>query len=245
MHEIPRTVVFRLPTVLGMDLSITNEVLLLWLAAGVTFVLLALACRRRGPVARGWFQNLFEALIQFIEKEVIRDTVGKQGREWAPFLLALFFFLLIANLLGMVPLPDVFQAATANLSVTAGLALMVFAITMVVAIRANGFIGFLRSFVPGGVPRAVAVLIVPIEVVSWLAKPASLAVRLFANMVAGHALLLVFVSLEVVAAWFLLPLPLAGAVVMSLFEIFVCFIQAFVFTLLTAIYISEAASTVH
>jgi F-type H+-transporting ATPase subunit a len=245
MHEIERKVLLELPTVFGIDLSITNEVLLLWLAGAVTFVLLATACRRRGAVARGWYQNLFESLVEFIEKEVVRGTIGREGRAWAPFLLCLFFFILFANLLGMVPLPNVFKSATSSLSVTAGLALMVFVLTIGVNIRYHGVLGFLGKFVPRGVPRVVAVLVVPIEVVSWLAKPASLAVRLFANMLAGHALLLVFIALEVTAAWFLLPLPMAGAVIMGCFEIFVCFIQAFVFTMLTAIYISEAVASAH
>ena len=240
MHEIERQVLIPLPEFMGIDLSITNEVLLLWLAAAVTLVLLAAGCRRRGLIARGWFQNLFEVLVEFIEKEVVRGAVGSRSGAWTPFLMTLFFFILFSNLLGMVPLPSHFKAVTSDLSVTAGLAAMVFAVTLFVNIRSHGLLGFMKKFVPKGIHPAVAVLVVPIEIVSWLAKPLSLAIRLFANMMAGHILILVFVGMEVVAAWFILPLPLAGAVVMSFFELFICFIQALVFTMLTGIYIREA-----
>jgi F-type H+-transporting ATPase subunit a len=239
MHEIPRMVLIPLPRILGVDLSITNEVLYLWLAAVATFALVTLACRR-GRVARGAFQNAFEAVIEFIENEVVRGTLGKDARGWSVFLLSLFFFILFANLLGMLPLPQHLKAATSSLSVTAGLALLVFAITVVVNLRRNGVVGFLRKFVPSGVPRWVAILVIPIEVVSWLAKPVSLALRLCANMAAGHALILVFIGLEMTVLWFLVPLPLAGAVIMEAFELFVCFIQAFIFTLLAGMYVREA-----
>lgn len=240
MHEIERQVLFRLPKIIGIDLSITNEVLLLWLAAVITFVLVAAGCRRSGPVARGWLQNLFEALVGFVEKEVVKGAIGKQAGAWTPFLLTLFFFILFSNLLGLVPLPKHVKAITSDFSVTAGLATMVFALTIVVNIRTHGLLGFFRKFIPEGVHPAVALLVVPIEIFSWLAKPLSLAIRLFANMMVGHVLILVFVGLEIAAAWFILPLPLAGAVIMSFFELFICFIQALVFTMLTGIYIREA-----
>ena len=243
MHEIKRQVLIELPALFGIDVSITNEVVLLWAAALVTFVLLALACRRRNVVPHGWFQNLFETLVEFIEKGVVRESFGAAGRRWVPFLLSLFFFVLFANLLGMLPAPDHVKAATASLSVTGALAVMVFAVTIVVAVRCHGLPGFFKRFMPAGVPWILAPVVVPIEIVSWLAKPASLAIRLFANMVAGHALILIFVGLLGTASWLLRPLPLAGAVVMSCFELFVCFIQAFIFTMLTGIYIKEAMET--
>lgn len=240
MHEIERQVLLRLPSLWGVDLSVTNEVLLLWLSAAVTFILVAAACRRREPVARGWFQNLFEALVELVDKEIVRNTIGGQGGAWTPFLLTLFFFILFCNLLGMVPLPSHVKAITSDFSVTAGLAAMVFVITLFAGVRKHGLTGFASKFVPRGIHPAVAILVIPIEVISWLAKPLSLAIRLFANMMVGHMLILVFVGLEVATVWFVLPLPLAGAVIMSAFEVFICFIQALIFTMLTGIYIREA-----
>jgi len=230
---------------MGVDLSITNEVLLVWAAAAITFLLLSLGCRRSGLVPKGVFRNVFEALVQFIETQVMRDSIGAGSRAWAPFLLTLFFFILIANLGGMLPAPHHVKAATANINVTAALALVVFGTTIAISVKKHGFGGFLRSFVPGGVPKWLAPLIVPIEIVSWLARPLSLAIRLFANVVAGHSLILIFVGLASASVFYIKPLPLAGAVVMSCFELFVCFVQAFVFTLLSGIYIREALESDH
>lgn len=240
MHEVPRVVLIPLPRLLGIDLSITNEVLLLWTAAVVTFVLVTVACRRTSLVPEGFFHNLFDALIGVIDKTVVQEGIGKGGQAWSPFLLTLFFFILFSNLLGMVPLPDHFKAVTSSLSVTAGLSALVFVTTVVVSIRRHGFLGFLRRFFPSGLPGWVAFLLVPIEIVSWLAKPVSLAIRLFANMMVGHALILIFVGLAAAGAWYLKALPFFGAVIMSGFEIFISFIQAFIFTMLAGFYIREA-----
>ena len=245
MHDIERHVIISLPMILGVDLSITNEVILVWLAAIITFSLVLLSCRRRGLVAVGVFENMFEGLIEYIENRIAKEGIGDEGRRWAPFLLTLFFFILFGNLLGMVPMPSHFKSATANINVTTGLALIVFFATLAINIRHNGMFGFFKKFLPEGLPRWIAVMVVPIEIVSWLVRPLSLAIRLFANMATGHALILVFIGLLVQTVWFLRFIPLAGAVVMSCFELFVCFIQAFIFTMLAGIYIREAVEAGH
>jgi F-type H+-transporting ATPase subunit a len=243
MHEIPRLVLIPLPTVLGIDLSITNEVLLLWIAAFITGALLIRVFHRQAPVASGPFQNFFESLLEFINESVVKDSIGPEGKRWAPLLLTFFFFILFINLLGMLPLPSLVKAMTSDISVTGALALIVFALTIGISIRAHGVLGFLKKFIPTGIPAWIMVLVVPIEIISWLARPVSLAIRLFANMLAGHALILVFVGLAAGGAWYIKPVPLAGAVAMSLFELFVCFVQAFVFTLLAGMYIKDALDT--
>lgn len=245
MHGSERHVIYQLPSVLGVDLSITNEVVLLWVSALATMLLLVPACRRRNAVASGPYQNFFEGLIEFIDKEVVKGGIGKEGFRWAPFLLALFFFILFGNLVGLVPIPVYVKPATSNFNVTAALAAMVFLLTVGIGVRRHGVGGFAGKFFPEGVPLWAAVVVVPIEIVSWLAKPLSLAIRLFANMATGHLLIFIFVGLTSAAAVYLKPLPLAGAVIMSLFELFVCFIQAFIFTMLAGIYISEALQTAH
>ncbi len=245
MHEIERQVLVALPPVWGVDLSITNEVLLVWAAALLTLVLLGCAFRRRGCLPRGAYQNAFEALAVFVEREIAQEGIGAEGRRWTPFLLTLFFFILCANLLGIVPLPSHVKAATANFGVPAALAAIVFGTTLGLNLRRHGLRGFLRKFLPSGLPLPVALLIMPIELVSWLAKPVSLAIRLFANMMAGHTLILIFIALAMEAAWFLAPLPLAGAVLMSVFELFVCLIQAFIFTMLAGMYIKDALDAAH
>jgi F-type H+-transporting ATPase subunit a len=243
MQEVQRHVLITLPKILGIDLSITNEVILVWAAAITTFLLLATACRRRTLVARGAFRNFFEALVELIDKEAIRANLGSRNTVLAPFLLTLFFFILFLNLMGMLPFPNHVKSMTSNLNVTISLALIVFVTTFAVDIKHNGLRGFACKFMPSDVPRPIAVFIIPIEIISWLVRPLSLAIRLFANMLAGHALILTFIGLIAAAATsslFLVPLPLAAAVAMSSFELFVCFIQAFVFTLLAGMYLKEA-----
>lgn len=245
MHEIERRVLMPIAGPFGIDLSITNEVAFVWAAAVITFCLLALSCRRRGLVAHGVFQNVFEGLIEFVDTQVIRDNVGEKGRVWTPFLLTLFFFILFSNLLGLVPVPSHVKAATANINVTGALAIVVFAVTIGISLRAHGFGGFLRRFVPEGVPGWVLPMLVPIEIVSWLARPMSLAIRLFANMMAGHAILLTLVGMTAAAGAFLKPVPLVSAVAISVFELFVCFIQAIIFSMLAGMYIGEALRESH
>jgi len=240
MYEIQRRVLLHLPPLFGVDLSITNEIVLLWGAALATFALLFFACRRREIVARGMYRNLFEALIEIVEREIVQEGMGKSGARWAPFVLSLFFFVLLCNLLGLVPLPSVFKPVTSSLSVTAALAALVFILTVVLNVRAHGLGGFLRRFLPAGLPVWIGILVAPIEVISWLARPFSLAIRLFANMLVGHHLIFIFIGLEMLSAWYFKSLPFVGAVLMSAFELFVCFIQAFIFAMLAGIYIRDA-----
>jgi F-type H+-transporting ATPase subunit a len=129
---------------------------------------------------------------------------------------------------------------TSSINVTAAFAIIVFVTTIVVNIRTHGLFGFLKKFSPSGLPLVVKVLAVPIEVISWLARPLSLAIRLCANMMAGHALILIFLGMAGSAMWLLKPLPYAGAIIMSAFELFVSFVQAFIFTLLAGMYIKDA-----
>ncbi len=240
MGELETSVVIPIPRIFGIDLSVTNEVVLVWMAGLITLMVLLPVCRRRAPIAQGLYQNLMEGLIEFVEREAVVEGLGSAGPVWAPFLLTMFFFILCANLLGLVPVPGVFQAVTSNINVTAALALIVFLLTLWLKIRQRGVLGFLRGFLPQGVPWWMAALVVPIEVVSWLARPLSLAVRLFANMMAGHALIFVFIGMAMGSAWLLKPIPLIGAIVMDVFEVFVSFIQAFIFTMLAGIYIKDA-----
>lgn len=240
MHEIERTVLIQLPTLFGIDLSVTNEVVLLWVAALVTFAVLSLGCRRKSLVASGTFRNIAEALIEFIDQNAGQEILGKQAARWSTFLLSIFFFIFFGNLMSLIPAPSHVKAMTSSISVTAALALIVFSVTLIINIHHHGILGFLKKFSPEGLPLAVRIFAAPIEVLSWLARPFSLAIRLFANMLAGHALILIFLGLAGSVSWFLKPLPYAGAVIMSVFELMVSFLQAFIFTLLAGIYIKDA-----
>jgi len=239
MHEIPRTVLFPL-RVFGLDLSVTNEVVLLWLAGAATVAVALPGCRRRGPL-----QAVFEALLEFTTRQLAPAGGGAGARFLAPFLVTLFFFVLFSNLLSVVPVPAFFKAATANVNVTAALAVLVFVLSQILDFRHNGVRGYFRKFCPGDTPVWASVFLFPIELISRLARPFSLAFRLFANMFAGHAVLLLFLTLLAGARLLLAPFPLVAAAAMMFFEIAVCFLQAFVFTILAALYLREALEPGH
>jgi F-type H+-transporting ATPase subunit a len=160
-----------------------------------------------------------------------------------------FFFILFCNLLGLVPVPGseehpIFKPITSNINVTGTLAVMVIVLTQAVDIKLHGFVGYLKRFVPKGLPGGIVWLVFILEFVSKLiARPLSLTLRLFANMLAGHKIIGAFIILGMLIPWKLCPLmilPLIGTVAMSAFELFVCFLQAFIFTTLTGLYIGEA-----
>ncbi|MFA4844202.1 MAG: F0F1 ATP synthase subunit A [Candidatus Margulisiibacteriota bacterium] len=220
----------------GIDLSITNGVIAMWLAVLLVTVFFWLVSRQLRPVP-GKMQNLAEVLVLFIRDE-IGGQLGDTRDRWLPFLAAIFTFILACNLLGLVP---GVASATANINTTAALALIVFFVVQVVGVREHGFFPYLKSFIPEGVPLPIAVFMVPIELISTLAKPFSLAMRLFANMFAGHAVMFLILSMIVLFhSWLVVPLPVVGDTVFLAFELFIAFIQAFVFTYLSALYIATA-----
>lgn len=245
MQEFTRTTIIQIPEIMGLDISITNEVLLVWAAAAITFLIFFIGSRRKNYIPKGFLANFLEILIDFLDKQVIKENIGEAGKKWGAFVIITFFFILFSNLLGMLPFPNHIKAPSSDINFTFAMAAVIFVTTIYINIRNNGLSGFILKFIPTGIPKWITVLIFPIEVISWLAKPFSLAIRLFANMMAGHTLLLLLVGLVMAIPVFLKPLPLAGAVIMNCFELFVCFIQAFIFAMLTSIYIKDALDTRH
>ena len=240
----------------GINLSITNFVVMLWLAAGLTFLFLVGAARSLRPTGEGRFPNMVEAILEFVRENVSDACMGSHGAKWFPFVATVFFFILFGNLLGLVPAPGYFHAATSNLNVTAVMALVVFLVVQTVAIKTHGLKFYLALLFPKSAPAALRYTIMPpIELIGMLARPFSLAIRLFANMTAGHQIILVLLTGELVGVTYLLhqgffmkllvPAPLIGVIVMDAFEIFVAFIQAFIFALLTALYLGEALEESH
>jgi F-type H+-transporting ATPase subunit a len=231
---------------LTVDLSPTKHLVFMLLAA----ILVALifvgsargvaAAQARGRPAKG-FAGAMEATALYIRQEVILPNVGHHGEGYVPYLLTLFFFILAMNLLGLLPWG---ATATGNIAVTGALALVAFLVIEISGMRSLGFKGYMQTifYLPPGLPAAMKpimlVIMTPVELIGKLAKPFALAVRLFANMTAGHVLVLALIGLT-----FLFQSYLVGAVssVMSTFimllELFVAFLQAFVFTLLTAVFI--------
>jgi F-type H+-transporting ATPase subunit a len=234
----------------GIDISITNAVVSIWIAGVLVFLTLTLAGRIGRLIPRG-LQNLMESLVNFAKQTLIQEILGEEGMSWFPFIATLFFFILFCNLLGLVP--KMFTA-TSNINVTASLAAIVFICTQGAGIVRHGLLGYCKTFVPKGMPRGIMgkVLIgfmIIVEIISQLARPFSLAVRLFANMTAGHMVILVFISMifmfQGIVAYFVTPVSVVMAVVMMAFEIFVSLLQAFIFAILASIYISLAVHPEH
>jgi F-type H+-transporting ATPase subunit a len=247
-HLQPHVVI---PLKIGnIDISITNAVISIWVACILVFLTLTLAGRIGRLIPRG-LQNLMESLVSFVKQSLIHEILGEEGMSWFPFIATLFFFILFCNLLGLVP--KMFTA-TSNINVTATLAAMVFILTQGAGIAKHGLVGYCKTFVPKGMPGGIMgkILIgfmIIVEIISQLARPFSLAVRLFANMTAGHMVILVFISMifmfQGVVAYFVTPVSVVMAVVMMAFEIFVSLLQAFIFAILASIYISLAVHPEH
>jgi F-type H+-transporting ATPase subunit a len=248
-HLQPHVVI---PLKIGnIDISITNAVISMWVACVLVFLTLTLAGRIGRLIPRG-LQNLMESLVNFVKQSLIHEILGEEGMSWFPFIATLFFFILFCNLLGLIP--KMFTA-TSNINVTASLAAVVFICTQGAGIAKHGLMGYGKTFIPKGMPRGIMgkILIgfmIIVEMISQLARPFSLAVRLFANMTAGHMVILVFISMifmfqGVIAKIFVTPMSVVMAVVMMAFEIFVSLLQAFIFAILASIYISLAVHPEH
>ena len=227
----------------GFDTSFTNSALFMVIAVGLISAFLILSMRGRSLVPTR-MQSIAEVLYEFVANTV-RENVGQEGMKFFPLVFSLFIFVLVCNLLGMVP--GTFTV-TSHIIVTAALALLVIGIVIVYGIATQGA-GFLKLFVPD-VPPVLLPLMVPIEIISFLSRPLSLSVRLFANMLAGHIALKIFAgfvgSLIAAGVWsFLAPLPLLLAVALTALEVLVAVLQAYVFAVLTCVYLNDAVHGAH
>lgn len=217
----------------SVDLSFTNSSMWMVVAIAVVSLFLVGGIRGRALVPGRW-QSAAELAYEFIAG-MIRENVGPEGRRYFPFILTLFMFILFGNLFGLLPYSFTF---TSHIAVTGALALLVFVGVTLVGIVTHGF-HFFSYFVPTGVPAIMLPLMIPIEVISYLSRPVSLSIRLFANMMAGHTMMKVFAAFTVTLGFFGFA-PLAVNVALTAFELLVAFLQAYVFTVLTCIYLNDA-----
>ena len=226
---------------LGNAVGFTQSSAHMLLAVGLVTALMMYGVASRAIVP-GRLQALAESSYEFIQ-ELVVGQVGDEGKKYFPFVFSLFMFILFGNLLGMLPYGFTF---TSHIAVTFALAALVFVVVTVIALLIHGthFFGY---FFPEGAPKLLAPLIIPIEIISYLSRPVSLSVRLFANMVAGHVMLKVFATFVVMigsAAGVLgilgATLPLAVNIALIGFELLVAFLQAYVFAILTSIYLHDA-----
>jgi F-type H+-transporting ATPase subunit a len=221
---------------LGMtiNLSITKHVVFLWVAAVLVIAGAFLAARSNGrrSVPHGW-GNVIEIVLVFVRDEIVLPNMGREGMKYLPYLLTTFFFILVMNLLGLVPYG---ASATGNVSVTGGLALIAFLMIQWAAIRSQG-LGHYLAHLTGGVHWLLWPIMIPIEILGLFTKPFALCIRLFANMIGGHTVLVSLIGLIFLFRSLLIAIAPAGFVVAIMFlELFVAFLQAYIFTMLTAVF---------
>ena len=223
----------------GLDISFTNSALCMVIATLLVTLLMVYGMRRQALVP-GRLQAMAEMAYEFVAN-MLRDNVGKEGMPFFPFIFTLFMFILFANLLGMVPFSF---TTTSHIAVTFALAIVVFVGVTIIGFVLHGF-HYLKLFVPSGVPIFLLPLLIVIELISYLVRPISLSVRLFANMLAGHTMMKVFagfvIALGVLLGW----APLAFVVALTGLEIMIACLQAYVFAVLTCIYLNDAVHMHH
>jgi F-type H+-transporting ATPase subunit a len=217
----------------GLDLSFSNSSLFMAVTVVVITAFLTLSMSGAKLVPTRW-QSAAELSYEFIAN-MIRDNVGGAGKTYFPFVFSLFMFVLFGNLIGMVPYSFTF---TSHIAVTFALAAFIFIGVTVIALARHGW-HFFTFFAPKGMPLVLQMLLVPIEVISYLIRPMTLSIRLFANMMAGHTMLVIFAGFVVAMGIFGI-LPLALNVFFILLELLVAVLQAYVFTILTCIYLHDA-----
>ena len=221
------------------DISFTNASLFMMISA-LIIISIFFAGTKRKAIIPSKIQLLTEVSYTFIFK-MISDTAGSKGKPYFPFIFSLFMFILFCNMLGMLPYAF---TVTSHIIVTFALAATIFIGVTIIGFIKHG-LGYLKLFVPSGVPLVLLPFIVIIEIISYLSRPLSLSVRLFANMMAGHTMLKVFggfvISLGVIGGW----LPLSFSVALTGLEILIAFLQAYVFAILTCIYLNDALNLHH
>jgi F-type H+-transporting ATPase subunit a len=269
-----------LPTIAGIDFSVTKHVLMLWIVAGVLFVVVTLAVRRylaQDRLIPSGFMNALETGVDFIKESIVRPNVGdKWVNTYTPLLLTLFLFILGANAIGLIPIFDVLAllnhtvihasedsfltqvthggtTATGNFNVTAALATITFFTIIIAGARAHGFVKHWKNMVPHGLPLPVTLFLIPIEIMGMFVRPFALTMRLAANMTGGHIAILAILSFVFIfnvqfgaaAGMGIGVFSLVLAALISALEIIVVLVQAYVFTLLSAVFIGMAIHAHH
>ncbi len=244
---IPGAAAIKLPTglnVMGVDMGISQHVLMMLIASGLLLFAVFIGKKRKGLAPVGKWGHVIEVLVLFIRDEVVKPNLGeKDTPKWLPFFLTLFFFLVCLNLTGLVP---GFSSASSNINFTFAMALMIFFLYNAAGMATNGVVHYFSALVPKGLPLAVLPLIALIEFIGLFTKAFALAIRLFANMTAGHVLIFSLLGLIAVFKSYLLVTPFLGfTLFIYLIEILVAFLQAYVFTLLASLFLGQALHPEH
>ncbi len=226
------------------DFSLTKHIVMLWVAALllIIFVKAAMKGYKDSNVPRGLARAL-ETIVVFVRDDIVLAAIGEKGKRLLPYFLTLFFFILFANFSGLIPY---ISTPTGNLSVTASLAIIAFFVIQIAGIVDHGFIGYFKGLMPPGIPLFVFPIMVIVEVLGLFTKPFALAIRLFANMIAGHIVIFSLIGLIFIFhSIFVAPVSIVFAVFISLLEILIGLIQAYIFTMLTALFVGLAIHQEH
>ena len=219
----------------GLDLSINNAVVAMWIGLAIVAGAFMLVVNRGVSPIPGKLQSILEVALEFIRGMVFEFIGEEEGKKYVSFIATLFLFILACNLIGLVPGS---YTITSQVVVTGAFAIGIFILTLVIGFSKHGM-HFFGILVPPGVPKIMIPLMIPIEIISMLARPISLAVRLFANMTAGHTVLAVLFGLAMTGPLWLGWLPFGFTIVINGLEIAIAFIQAYIFTTLTCVYIGD------
>jgi F-type H+-transporting ATPase subunit a len=230
--------------IFGFDISITRHVVFMWLVAILLIVMLSSVAKsyRKSLIPKG-FTNFIETIIVFVRDEIVQPTIGRGYEKFLPYLLTIFFFILFSNLIGLVPFS---ATVTSNIAVTAALAALTFFVTQIGGIQSHGFGGYVRGLIPHGMPAALLPLIIIVELLGLFTKPFALAIRLFANMTAGHVVILSLIGLIfIMQTYFVAPVSVGFALFIYILELLVALIQAYIFTMLSSLFIGMAVHQEH
>lgn len=220
-------------SLMGFDISLNKAILIMWVALAIVFGLFLLIRAKGLSLVPGKMQSIAEMFILFL-RGLVDDFIGKEERKFFPFVAALFFFILSCNMIGLIPGS---YTITSQLVVTGTFAMFIFVMTLFIGFGRHG-LSFLGILVPAGIPKILIPMMIVIEIISMLARPFSLAVRLFANMTAGHTILAVLFGMALSLPWIGI-LPFGFTIAINGLELMVAFIQAYIFTTLTCFYIGD------
>ncbi len=228
----------------GIDLSITKHLVFMWIAAIIMIIIFrkVAASYKKSYVPKG-LTNAVETLILFVRDDVVKPTIGKGYEKFLPYLLTVFFFIFVCNFLGLIPYG---ATATSNIAVTATLAVISFFFTQIGGIMKNGFFGYFKGLVPHGIPFWLLPIMAVVEILGLFTKPFALAIRLFANMTAGHIVIYSLIGLIfILHTYFVAPVSIAFALFIFFLEILVAVLQAYIFTMLSSLFIGMAVHQEH
>lgn len=228
----------------GLDISITKHIVFMWLAFVILVSLFYIVGKsyKKSMVPKG-IANFMEIFIVFVRDEIAKPTIGKGYERFLPYLLTVFFFILTCNFLGLLPYGS---TATSNIAVTATLATISFIVIQAGGMIKNGVFGYFKGLMPHGIPVALTPILFVVEILGLFTKPFALAVRLFANMTAGHIVILALIGLIfILKTYFVAPVSIAFALFIYLLEILVALIQAYIFTILSSLFIGMAVHQDH